>query len=110
MNSQRTNVSRRRPLVGRAGIGSVATAGCLRLTGEPAQIATNEQGDSETDEQGGPEATDSTESTPTNEFEDATASGDKQSSNSCNGPADKGGRFESCEAKPNSANGVEPSD
>ena len=59
--------SRRGLLSGCAGIASVATAGCLRLTDDPASTETNEQEQSA--------ATDSAESTPVERSEESTASG-----------------------------------
>jgi len=58
--------SRRGLLSGCAGIASVATAGCLRLTDDPASTETNEQEQSA--------ATDSAESTPVERSEESTAS------------------------------------
>lgn len=63
--------SRRNLLRGCAGIGTVATAGCLRLTDGSTGTAANEQGGSETGE-GGSETTDSTASTPTDGSEAAS--------------------------------------
>lgn len=63
--------SRRGLLVGCAGIGTAATAGCLRLTGESSQT-TNTEG--ETNEQEGSASTESATSTPTDESEASTAS------------------------------------
>ncbi|MFD1684311.1 PQQ-binding-like beta-propeller repeat protein [Halobellus litoreus] len=67
--------SRRRLLSGCAGIGSVATAGCLRLTDSSGQTETNEQGGSGTNQQGGSGTTESVGSTPTDDGEQSTASG-----------------------------------
>jgi outer membrane protein assembly factor BamB len=62
--------SRRDLLVGCAGIGTVATAGCLRLTGGSSQTATNTE--AETTEHGGSAATESAASTQPDDSETST--------------------------------------
>ena len=59
-------------LVGCAGIGTVATAGCLRLTGGSSQTATNTEGD--TGEQDGSATTDPATSPPSDDTETSTPS------------------------------------